>query len=346
MTNKQRRVFAIGDIHGCALELEALLRKIAPTPHDLIVFLGDYVDRGPNSQRVIDIILDLESQCEVVALMGNHEHMFLDFLERPESAGAGLFILNGGASTLASYAGPAGSFDIPETHIRFLKSLKLYHEVETNEGGYFFVHAGVPDVALSKLNPETHGPQLLWIRQPFLMSRYHWEKIVVHGHTPNIEPDVRPNRINLDTGCVYDGYLTAMELPSRRVIQVEKGIKGEPLLFPKSIGSGSRVAMRFAGTLPVRAGRPGETLNDYETLNFNQFGLLIRDVGPATMRTLSVGDVLEGTVGRETSSKIDFVGRVVRIETRMSGPDAAFLYGVQIDRVTAGAQGRYWIDRP
>lgn len=343
MENGKRRIIAIGDIHGCASELESLIERLAPTRNDLLVFLGDYIDRGPNSARVIDLILELKSRCEVVALMGNHERMFLDFLEHPESAGAGLFILNGGSSTLANYAGPEGSFEIPEAHIRFFHSLKYFHEVED----YFFVHAGVPDVPLKSVTPDKYASDLLWMRQPFLSSSYDWSKVIVHGHTPVSAPEIKANRIAIDTGCVYDGALTAFEIPSRAFIQVEKGVKGESPVLAHSANEGSsRIAMRFNGRLPVLAGRPGERPRDFETLNYNQFGLLLRELEGAEAPPIEEGEKIAGTIAPATKSKIEFIGHVVRTETRATGLSSGILYGVRIDRVTAGAEGRYWIDRP
>jgi serine/threonine protein phosphatase 1 len=157
---KFTRIFAIGDIHGCAIELEALLRKIDPMKDDLVVFLGDYIDRGIDSRRVIDIILDLAKRCEVVALKGNHEAMFLDFLEHPESVGAGLFVLNGGFSTLVNYTAPNGAIEIPESHVSFYRDLQLSYETER----FFFVHAGIPDQPLSTINAEKHEQNMLWSR--------------------------------------------------------------------------------------------------------------------------------------------------------------------------------------
>jgi hypothetical protein len=155
-------------------------------------------------------------------------------------------------------------------------------------------------------------------------------------------PEVKPNRINLDTGCVYDGTLTALDLSKMKFIHVEKGIKSQPAKMPFDGGEGARYAMRFQGRMPVRAGTVGGARREYETLNFNQFGLLIRDAGSVSLPTLRAGDAIEGEIGRGLEYLIDFTGHVVRVEVRGAAP----LYGIQIDRVSSGAEGRYWIERP
>jgi serine/threonine protein phosphatase 1 len=376
-----QRVVAIGDIHGCAIELEALLQKLDLRQSDLVVFLGDYIDRGSDSRGVIDIILELKDRCEVVTLCGNHERMFMDFLQRPDSPGAGMFILNGGSHTLVSYAGPNGSFEIPESHLRFFQELKMSYQTET----HYFVHAGVPDIPLAQIDEKLHAGHMLWIRHPFLQSEFNWEKMIVHGHTPAPAPELTSRRINVDTGCVYDGMLTAVDLDLGKVnfVQVEKSKKAEPPLFPRAStrppirkdisaantsantslvafpdsAASSRVAMRFQGSLPVVAGRAGGPLHEYETLNFNQFGLLLRDRHEGSDVTLQVGDLIEGTItssvgpngdGPEGTegAEIHFVGRVVRLDSSSGRLTKVTLYGVQIDRITAGAEGRYWIKRP
>lgn len=330
------RIFAIGDIHGCALELSSLLKQIAPQSNDTVVFLGDYIDRGPDSKGVVELILELKKKCHVVCLMGNHESMFLDFLESPESVGSGLFVLNGGATTIASYAGPEGSFELPEEHLKFFYSLETSYETDS----YFFVHAGVPLKPLKEIDLAVDETLMLWGRQPFLSTPYQWEKKVIHGHTPVSAPENLSNRINVDTGCVYDGYLTAVELPSVRFYQVPKGVKGETFHVPRD---GQRMAVRFKGKLPVVAGLPGRTQFQFETLNYNQFGLLMREaVFNPTPRFL-IDDVVEGVIGQKTQSDaqtaIHFEGRVVRVESRKE----MRLYGVKIDRASSADDGRDWI---
>ena len=113
------RTFVIGDVHGCAEELEELLSLLPIDPDSTVIFLGDYIDRGPDSRRVIDLVLSVEKRCSVVALMGNHEEMFAEFLHDPQSAEAARFIYNWGGATLASYALPGGGYKIPKHHLPF-----------------------------------------------------------------------------------------------------------------------------------------------------------------------------------------------------------------------------------
>lgn len=335
-TSSSGRIFAVGDIHGCSYELELLLAKIQPKKEDTVVFLGDYVDRGPDTRGVVDLILKLQSSCNVVALKGNHEQMFLDFLERPESAGAGVFILNGGSATLANYALADGSIEIPEEHMRFFKTLKLRYETDK----YFFVHAGIPDQPLSTITDTEHEMTMLWARYPFLNSTYKWEKLVVHGHTPVPDYDSRENRINVDTGCVYDGKLTAIELPKKVFHQVARVKDANRKVSYPTESNSARISTRFSGRIPVMAGKPGDARTRYETLNYNQFGLLMKDLGGKS--AFEVGDAIEGRIGDDPSKAIDFAGTVVRAETR--GPSAVF--GIKIDKISGGVHGGGWIERP
>ena len=329
--SKGQRIFAVGDIHGCAKELEALLRKIKLSNDDLIIFLGDYIDRGPDARRVVDLILELSSMRKVITLRGNHESLLLDFLDRPESQGSGLFVMNGGTSTLANYAESTGSFNFPEEHLKFFRGLRLFYETDD----YFFVHAGVPEKPLSTLNPEKDEFTLLWTRQPFLSSQYDWGKTIVHGHTPVQAPDVKKNRINVDTGCVYDNCLTAIELPARKFHVVERMDKSLPRVYPRDLQS-NRASHRFSGRLPVRASRPGDVIRNYETLNYNEVGLLMQEkIDPALkdvrgVSYLGVGEKINGEIGSEQSeTTIRFEGTVVRTESR--GP--MVVYGIRIDTV-------------
>ena len=149
----QGRLLCVGDIHGSARELEILLAAVAPGPADQLVFLGDYVDRGPASNEVIALLVDLQARLPgTVFLRGNHEEMMMDFLGM-EGARGNIFLRAGGASTVASYgldpeAATPEKFRsvLPETHRRFLEeSLRLHHQ----EGDYLFVHAGCVPVSRS-----------------------------------------------------------------------------------------------------------------------------------------------------------------------------------------------------
>ncbi len=219
-------LYAIGDIHGRLDLLDALLHRIAEEAgafearRRVLVFLGDYVDRGPDSAGVIERLLNgLPEGFEGVCLKGNHEAIMLDFFNRPDRLA--LWVQNGAGPTLQSYGLDFGGFDrhwddaaacrdalvaaMPEVHRAFLKDLAPSYAL----GDYFFAHAGVrPGVAL-----ESQAPQdLIWIRDLFLTSDEDFGKIVVHGHTPVPQPEARTNRIGIDTGAWSTGRLTALRL--------------------------------------------------------------------------------------------------------------------------------------
>lgn len=203
------RHFAIGDIHGCFGLLEDLWGKLDFQPeNDTLVFIGDYIDRGPHSREVVDFVLDLQSRFKVVCLLGNHERMLLSY--HLHNSGREMFLMNGGANTIASYGlkdTAAGKrINVPSSHLDFFRKLLNYYETED----YIFVHAGLkPGVPLQKQDPEG----MIWIRQEFLSSDYDFGKTVVFGHTPLPRPLLKPGRIGIDTGAVYGGKLTCVKLP-------------------------------------------------------------------------------------------------------------------------------------
>lgn len=227
-----RVVYAIGDIHGHLELLDDLLDVIARDfagldrhERPVLVFVGDYVDRGPASRGVIDRLIALQAASqqqggfEIRALMGNHEQTMLQFLEGPEAGAA--WVEFGGGETMTSYgvARPIGRVDaeawreiqqqfqrqVPANHVAFLRTLEL----SATYGDYFFVHAGVrPGVALDDQSPE----DLMWIRGDFLSQPHRLPCVVVHGHTPDEEPFLGPDRINIDTGAYATGVLTAVRL--------------------------------------------------------------------------------------------------------------------------------------
>jgi serine/threonine protein phosphatase 1 len=192
----------VGDIHGCLEPLRRLLRTVRPKPQDTVVFLGDYVDRGPNSQGVLDFLLKFARLFpQTVFLKGNHEAMFLDYLQGGPKYP---FLQNGGISTLASY-----TQGVPPEHLDFLQRLRLYYETED----HIFVHAGLrPVLPLVEQREE----DLLWIREEFLRSDYDWGKTVVFGHTPWAEPLLKEKRIGVDTGAVYGRKLTCCDVEKRQ----------------------------------------------------------------------------------------------------------------------------------
>ena len=199
-------IYVIGDIHGCLRPLQRLLAKIEPHRVDEVIFIGDYIDRGPQSREVVEYLLGLPYRC--VFLLGNHEKMLLDFLAGDDQ---GFFLANGGVATLQSYGGDAS--DIPPAHIRFFRSLRPMYET----GGYLFAHAGIrPMVPLEKQKVD----DLVWIRQEFFQFVGRFPKPVVFGHTPLRQVLLAPDRIGIDTGCVYGGKLTCLKLPDRTIIQV------------------------------------------------------------------------------------------------------------------------------
>jgi serine/threonine protein phosphatase 1 len=198
-------IFAIGDIHGCLEKLEKMFSLLKIAKNDTVVFLGDYVDRGPQSKEVVGFVIDLKKKHNVVCLLGNHEEMFLNCLD---GINENLHLMNGGRATIKSYGG-----SIPKEHMDFFKSLLPYYETEE----YIFVHAGLkPNVPLEEQDLEW----LTWIRDEFINSWCDFGKTVVFGHTPLEQPLVEENKIGIDTGAAMGGMLTCIELPSRRILQV------------------------------------------------------------------------------------------------------------------------------
>jgi diadenosine tetraphosphatase ApaH/serine/threonine PP2A family protein phosphatase len=197
--------YAIGDVHGCRARLVQLLDRCSRhsdgRPHRLI-FVGDYIDRGPDSRGVLALLMALqqERRGDVICLRGNHEVLLL------EAVGSGdplLWLMNGAAETLASYAIEDPS-QLPPADVDWVAALP----VSFDDGVRYFVHAGVnPD---RPLDQQTERDQV-WIREPFLSSGSDYGRLIVHGHTPLMTgvPDLRANRLNIDTGAVYGGPLTA-----------------------------------------------------------------------------------------------------------------------------------------
>lgn len=221
------RLYAIGDIHG---RLDLLLRlhelivadaAASPAKRRVLIYIGDYIDRGPDSAGVIDLLLDRPLPgFEIVHLLGNHEDTLLQF---PDDMAVGpSWLTYGGVATLASYAVevPPGSWRderelrrlqgevrrrIPRRHLEFMRNLPLTHV----EGDYLFVHAGIrPGVPLERQERD----DLLWIRDAFLHSSADHGRVVVHGHTITERPDQRSNRIGIDTGAFHSDRLTSLVL--------------------------------------------------------------------------------------------------------------------------------------
>lgn len=198
--------YAVGDVHGSLDKLKALIeacRQHAGGRAHQFVFLGDYIDRGPDSAGVVRFMMRLQDELGggLIALRGNHEAFVLGLLDGVVPLG--LWLRNGGVETLASY-GVHEVAELPHAHLEWMRSLRLSYD----DGRRFFVHAGVdPQKALDA--QDEHA--LLWIREPFLSDRRDYGRLIVHGHTPlaTAVPDLRANRLNLDTAAVFGGALTA-----------------------------------------------------------------------------------------------------------------------------------------
>ena len=219
------RIYAVGDIHGRDDLLAAVHGAIAddmrehPIEQTVVVYLGDYVDRGPESFEVLDrLIHGRLPGARSVYLKGNHEQMMLDFLNDAQDTP---WLMNGGDATLASYGVPPPHpwveapelaqvrallrAAVPESHLEFLSGLQF----SFRSGDYLFVHAGIrPD----RPPEDQEARDLLWIRGPFLSSTQDFGVRVVHGHSITPEPEIRPNRIGIDTGAFHSGRLTCLVL--------------------------------------------------------------------------------------------------------------------------------------
>lgn len=242
-----RLVYAIGDVHGRLDLMDDLLDIIAadvashaPKERPVLIFVGDYIDRGPASKTVIDRLIGLKQVCErgsgfeIRTLMGNHEQTLLQFLDSAEVGPS--WVEFGGGETLASYGvtRPPGRGDadswravqerfrevLPAEHLAWLRALEL----SARYGDYLFVHAGVrPGVPWDLQESE----DLLWIRNDFLTLPHRLDCVVVHGHTPDDEPFVGRDRINVDTGAYATGVLTAVRLTESppAVLQARKSLR-------------------------------------------------------------------------------------------------------------------------
>ncbi|MEM1069380.1 MAG: metallophosphoesterase family protein [Planctomycetota bacterium] len=206
------RRFAIGDIHGCSKALRTLIEAICPTPEDEVIFLGDYIDRGPDSRDVVDQVIALREQCRVIALRGNHEIMLVAVALR--GMDETVWLENGGKATVASYGGSLNR--IPAEHIKFFQGLHPYYETEDT----IFVHAGYCHLLEMKEHDEA---TLYWKHLPFpLPLRHKSGKRVIVGHTPQPGGKILDHEhlICIDTYCFGGGYLTAYDLATGDIIQV------------------------------------------------------------------------------------------------------------------------------
>jgi serine/threonine protein phosphatase 1 len=229
-----RRIYAIGDIHGRVDLLNQLLERIGedlasrPIATSVLVFLGDYIDRGLASRETIDRLIACAKTHQAIFLKGNHELIALKCLSDAGLFGSWMRRL-GGTETLLSYGIDPKDFSgedriarlqaafhkaLPQTHLRFFRNL----ETSFTSGDFFFAHAGVrPGVALS----DQKETDLLWIRDEFLASNVDFGKIVIHGHTPVLEVEVAPNRINIDTGAFATGRLTCLVIEQSSLSKID-----------------------------------------------------------------------------------------------------------------------------
>jgi serine/threonine protein phosphatase 1 len=238
---KISRILAISDIHGCHDEFNALLREVNYNPEeDKLILLGDYVDRGFKSKEVVEQVKNLVEEWNIIALRGNHDQMFLDAMFKNEDE---LWLNNGGFQTVESYVGsdwfengfnPNEYFKAKEFihnhyshHLKFLKTLKVYHETDN----HIFVHAGLhPLYSDDWKNQPTEN--FLWIRNVFLNNKTNLDKTVIHGHTPNLylheTEDIYfgDGKIGIDGGCCFGYQLNALEINNDKDYQTHFAIKG------------------------------------------------------------------------------------------------------------------------
>lgn len=238
-----RRLIAIGDIHGQYEMLLELIAKIAPQSDDQLVFLGDYIDRGPNSPAVLDWLISFKQQWpQTIVLRGNHEQMLLDAVISAEEKLNGrtnwlndvfalrsnglpapiyYFIACGGRETIIAYNPLLRDSDlceeltkIPTAHLGFIRQTDFYYTY----GKYMFVHASVDPKNI--FGTKDNNRTFLWERAPLWKADKSWSKVVVHGHTPVEKPYFNDSEINLDTGAGYNGKLTACDVKTQQVWQV------------------------------------------------------------------------------------------------------------------------------
>jgi len=251
------RLLAVGDIHGYLPQLKALMEFVVPTQDDQVVFVGDYVDRGPDTPGVLDYLIAFSQKFpKTVFLGGNHDHLFLNMLQYEEIIPAPkrmkvytsigevprfpignpqiVFAQNGGNETIEQYGGDLEN--IPREHVEFLSCCRLYHEITVGSQTFFLVHAGIrPNIRIENQSAE----DLLWIRDDFYFHGGEsgntstdfgmCGKIIVHGHDPFLDvPGSHPFRICLDSGVGHDpaifddrGKLTCCDVITRETWQVD-----------------------------------------------------------------------------------------------------------------------------
>ncbi|RAP00011.1 metallophosphoesterase [Petrotoga sp. 9PW.55.5.1] len=221
-------VWIISDIHGMYDCLISLLENFHIKDEDKLIFLGDYVDRGPNSKKVLDFLITLSKGNKHIFIKGNHDDMMVDYFSKYGDYEHGLWFYNGAKSTINSFNG-----SVDREYLNFLEDLPLYYEEKIGNENYLFVHAGINP---HKSVDEQDKFDLLWIREEFLeINERYSNYIIIHGHTPTLyltgkddvfikkDDDNRIISIDIDTGCVYGGKLTALGITNENkyiIVQV------------------------------------------------------------------------------------------------------------------------------
>lgn len=235
------RIYAVGDCHGCFYTLLDLMNKLPLESGDKLIFVGDYIDRGPHSKQVVEYVKSLTDAGQAIALMGNHEKMCIDTYTGSGYWGQ-TWMQNGGDTTIDSYDTRSEDerkhpkiFDeearnewlanlprVSKEHVEWMQSLPLYHI----DGDYMFVHAGIdPEVEIEYQTED----DMLWIRGKFINYEMALPKRIVFGHTPFETAQVLSNKIGIDTACVYGNRLTAICIDSGTLYSADHNDKDNPI---------------------------------------------------------------------------------------------------------------------
>jgi serine/threonine protein phosphatase 1 len=211
----------IGDIHGCASSLNALLAKLEHHRDRIYVFLGDYIDRGPDSYGVIQRLIEFSSEAECIFLRGNHEQMAVDAFLEGDDDNWRHWLSNGGTSTMDSYTRAGTSIAEAEGHLDFMLTTDFFYDTPE----FICVHGGInPYMTVAENLAQVDPFDFLWERRHIQTVKPDWEKTVIFGHTPLVGVKMEHNLIGLDTGCVFPdrgfGHLTALLMPEREIIDV------------------------------------------------------------------------------------------------------------------------------